>query len=215
MSIEEIEDVWKTQADPRPGTGNDELCRRIERRSRKMARSERRLTFFFAALAILCWTWFASWAVVFMGVGVTALRAEDLYPPLGVAFVTPAYIGTVCGAAVWSYLAQRRRARQASYADALRRYVAESRIQLERRIKLLRYAPPAFLVCVAIASVTLYLTPEFNYLQRVPPGWAFAAFLPDLTLLGGLIWWSRRSIRRRHQPRLVELKSLQLHLDQG
>lgn len=206
MNFDDSMHTWNTQTSHFNPTDPRQLSAQIHERIRSGNRSERRVAFWATLIAGTAFIWIAFWVTQLATEGVVALQEKDFLPPMGIALITPAWVGALATLISANYFIQKYH--RSGFADTLIGSVARAKAQTQHRVFLWRAVPLALASCVAVAAISVAASPQFTYALGASPVASLAVFIPDLAILTYIFIRGRRVIREKLLPQLTEIENL-------
>lgn len=118
---------WNTQTTSFSESDRRKLSDHIHTQINIGNRSERRLALFATLIAVIAAIWIVFWITQLVTVGVVALRAKDFLPPIGIALITPAWVGILAATVSANYFIPKSRRRM--FEDTLLGSVSRAKDQ--------------------------------------------------------------------------------------
>ncbi len=205
MNFDDLKTAWDDQSVPQLTARNQAVSETIKSLAESIDSSGHRLYIISIAIGAGSILWLGFWAYLFSHMGIEAMRAADIYPPLPL-LVAPIYIITICTMVIVNHIQQKKMNK--SYENTLRGFALSTLAQTQNRIRLLRLAPFALIgLWLTIVSI-LFVYDELGLFTHLGLPLVLAMIAGDIAILATFYWWTRRKIAKKHQPRLAELEEV-------
>ncbi len=205
MSFDDLKNIWDDQSPLQLSAGNQAISKTVKSLAEAMDNSGQRLYIISIAIGVGSVVWLGFWAYLFAHMGVEAMRAADIFPPLTL-LVAPIYFITVCVIVIANHIQQKKMNK--SYEDTLRGFALCALAQTRNRIRLLKLAPFALIGLWLMIVLSFLAYDELGLFTREGLPLVLAMIAGDIAIIATFFWWTRRRIAKRHNPRVAELEEV-------